>query len=151
MARYLGKIKLLSITFYFNFLYNFVWKISHSKKNSDRYYHRFLSAVCCCVVMYAVRISLYDMLWRHRQVVDVCSLLIHVTMTLEEGEWWTSHPVCLSCGKKTWYALHRKLDWPHGWSGWVANISSTRVWTIQLLAICYTDCAVMCHHINIIN
>jgi hypothetical protein len=55
------------------------------------------------------------------------ALLIHITMALEEGEWWTSHPVCLTSEKKTRYALYRRLDWPHGWSGGVANISSTRV------------------------
>jgi hypothetical protein len=45
------------------------------------------------------------------------ALLIHIIMALEEVEWWTSYPVCLTSGKKTQYALYRRLDGAHGWSG----------------------------------
>jgi len=78
------------------------------------------------------------------------ALLIHIIMALEVVEWWASHPVCLTSGKQTWYAFYRRLDGPHGWSGWVTNTSSARVWTIQPLASCYTDCAILCRHIIII-
>jgi hypothetical protein len=63
-ARFSGKKKGAEHKLWFDFLYNFVWNISYSKKNSARFYHKstyvFTSSTgyCCQILVKNVEVSL---------------------------------------------------------------------------------------------